>query len=157
MGFTEIFYDEDESTLLFISEEHRRFYEEKLAMCRYQDVYHKALVYTLGICNDTRRNIDTIYDFKSGMINVDVLAAGWQTSGSLNVCRLAFNLYTNAMPSADEDVMDKDDLKLECSLYSVEDLFACGYAPFFYQAICIRYPEYTKDNRSLHKAFGSLD
>ncbi len=157
MGFHDLFYDGDEDTLLFISNAHREFYHDKVKLCRYQDAYHKALIYTLGICNDTRRNIDSIYDFKSGMINVDSLAAGWQTSGSLNVCRMAFNLYTNAMPSADEDTMEKDELKLECSLYSVEDLFACSYAPYFYQAICIRYLEYTKDNRSLHRAFGGLD
>lgn len=157
MGFVDLFYDENEETLLFISDAHREFFYEKLEMCRYKDVYHKALVYTLGICNDTRRNIESIYDFKSGMINVDALAAGWQTSGSLNVCLLAFNLYTDGMPTVDEDAMDKDDLKLECGLYSVSDLFACGYAPYFYQAICIRYPEYTKDSRSLYRAFGGLD
>lgn len=30
----------------------------------------------------------------------------------------------------------------ECRRYTVEDLFCCAYAPFFWQAIQIRYPEY---------------
>ena len=32
--------------------------------CRYQDVYHKALVYCLGIDRDTRENAEQIYDFR---------------------------------------------------------------------------------------------
>ena len=40
----------------FISEAH-----EKLKEVRYQDVYHKALCYCLGISDDTRRNINSIY------------------------------------------------------------------------------------------------
>ena len=35
-----------ESKIIFISEEH-----EKLRAVRYQDVYHKSLIYCLGICN----------------------------------------------------------------------------------------------------------
>lgn len=31
--------------LIFKNESHRKFYEEWLLKCRYQDVYHKALVY----------------------------------------------------------------------------------------------------------------
>jgi len=42
-------------------------------------------------------------------------------------------------------------------LYSVEDLFCCGYAPYFWQAIQIRYPEYVKDNRKLYALLGGLD
>ena len=34
---------------------------------RYQDVYHKALVYCLGISNDTRRNIKSIYDLRQAV------------------------------------------------------------------------------------------
>jgi len=39
----------------------------------------------------------------------------------------------------------------------VEDLFCCGYALFFWQAIQIRYPEYVKDNRKLYALLGGLD
>ena len=38
----------------FISEAHEKFYYEKLKEIRYQDVYHKALCYCLGISDDTR-------------------------------------------------------------------------------------------------------
>ena len=36
-------------SIIFISEAHEKFYYEKLKEVRYQDVYHKALCYCLGI------------------------------------------------------------------------------------------------------------
>ena len=53
-----------EKAIIFISDAHEKFYYEKLKEVRYQDVYHKALVYCLGISDDTRRNIKSIYNFK---------------------------------------------------------------------------------------------
>lgn len=52
--------------IIFISEAHEKFYYEKLKEVRCQDVYHKALVYCLDICNDTRNHVYRIYDFKNG-------------------------------------------------------------------------------------------
>ena len=40
--------------ITFKSKEHEKFYMEYLEKCRYQDVYHQALVYCLGIDRDTR-------------------------------------------------------------------------------------------------------
>ncbi len=57
-----------EKAIIFISDAHEKFYYEKLKEVRYQDVYHKALVYCLGINNDTRKNINSIYNFKTGVI-----------------------------------------------------------------------------------------
>ena len=54
--------------IIFISEAHEKFYYEKLKEVRYQDVYHKALCYCLGINDDTRRNANRIYDFKTGCV-----------------------------------------------------------------------------------------
>jgi len=43
---------------LFINDAHEKFYYEELKEVRYQDVYHKAFCYSLGINDDTRRNIN---------------------------------------------------------------------------------------------------
>ncbi len=59
---------ENEGKMIFISEAHEKFYHEKLKEVRYQDVYHKALCYCLGICNDTRENANRVYDFKTGYV-----------------------------------------------------------------------------------------
>ena len=69
-------------TISFISEAHEKFYYEKLKEVRYVDVYHKSLCYCLGISDDTRRNINRIYDFKTGCVKPECLHDGWQTSGN---------------------------------------------------------------------------
>ena len=95
---------EKEGKIIFISDAHEKFYYEKLKEVRYQDVYHKALCYCLGICNDTRENAYRIYDFKTGNVKTECLHEGWQTSGSQKVVRMAFNLYCNGTPSVYEEL-----------------------------------------------------
>jgi len=58
-------------TITFRNEQHEKFYKTYLPKCRYQDVYHKTLVYCLGISDDTRSNIKAIYDFKTGNVKTD--------------------------------------------------------------------------------------
>ena len=142
--------------IVFISEAHEKFYYEQLNRVRYQDVYHKTLCYCLGISDDTRRNINSIYDFKSGCVKTECLHEGWQTSGSMKVVRMAFNLYCNSTPSVD-DYKDAEEQVNECNRYTVEDLFCCAYAPFFWQAVQIRYPGYATYNRELYALFGGTD
>ena len=65
----------------------------------------------------------------------------WHGTGSRKIVRMAYNLYNNGTPS----VFDYEDLEeqlTECGRYTVEELFCCGYAPYFWQAVKIRYPEY---------------
>ena len=142
--------------IIFISEAHEKFYYEKLKAVRYQDVYHKALIYCLGISDDTRRNVDNIYDFKTGCVKTECLHEGWQTSGSAKVVRMAFNLYCNGTPSvlAYEDAEEQVN---ECRQYSAEELFCCAYAPDIWQAIQIRYPEYATYNKNLYALLGGAD
>ena len=147
---------EQQQELIFISEAHEKFYYEKLKEVRYEDVYHKALIYCLGICNDTRNNIYRIFDFQNGLVKPKCLNEGWQTSGSTKVVRMAFNLFCNGMPSV-ENYRKKDDQLKEAASYSVEDLFCCSYAPYFWQAIQIRYPEYAVYNHKLYAMLGGLD
>ena len=98
-------------TITFKSREHEKFYEEYLKKCRYQDVYHRALVYCLGIDRDTRNNVNKIYNFKTGCVKTECLQEGWQTSGSLRIVRMAFNLYCNGTPSVGDYEAEEDQLK----------------------------------------------
>ena len=147
---------EKKESIIFISEAHEKFYYEKLQEVRYQDVYHKALCYCLGISGDTRKNVYNIYDFKKGLVKTKCLREGWQTSGSAKVVRMAFNLYCNGTPSI-FDYKKKDEQLEECRQYTVEDLFCCAYAPYFWQAVQIRYPEYATYNKELYALFGGAD
>ena len=63
-------------TITFKSEAHKIFYLKYLPECRYQDVYHKALVYCLGIDADTRNHVNRIYDFKTGCVKTKCLNEG---------------------------------------------------------------------------------
>ena len=98
-------------TITFKSREHEKFYEEYLKKCRYQDVYHRALIYCLGIDRDTRDNVNKIYNFKTGCVKTECLQEGWQTSGSLRIVRMAFNLYCNGTPSVGDYEAEEDQLK----------------------------------------------
>ncbi|MCM1202032.1 MAG: DUF6075 family protein [Bacteroides fragilis] len=127
--------------ITFTDEAHEKFYYLYLPKCRTQDVYHKALIYCLGISEDTRNNIGQIYNFKTDCIIPDCLHEGWITSGSARIVRMAFNLYCNSAVS----VFGYDDAESqldEYGRYTVEDLFCCGYAPYFWEAVRLRYPEY---------------
>ena len=129
-------------TIIFKNKEHEKFFQDYLSKCRYQDVYHRALVYCLGISRDTRVNVNRIYDFKTGCVKTECLREGWQTSGSMKIVRMAFNLYCNGTPSVhDYDDSDTVGQLRECQCYTVEDLFCCSYARYFWEAIKIRYPD----------------
>ena len=132
---------EEMNKIQFKSEVHKRFYLQYFPKYRHKDSYHAALAYRLGIAEDTRENVNRIYDFKTGLVKTECLHEGWQTSSSVKVIRMAFNLYNNGTPSV-LDYEDAEDQLAECRLYTVEDLFCCGYASYFWQTIKIRYPEY---------------
>ena len=134
--------------MVFVNEEHKKFYYEKLAQAGCQDCYHMALFYILGISKDTRKHFRQIYDIKSGCIKTECLHQGWQTSSSIKVVRFAFNLYTDGMPSVC-DYEDSDEQVSECRGYSVSDIFCCNYAMYFWEGIKLRYPEYCRKWKSI--------
>lgn len=129
-------------TVTFKNKQHEEFYQTYLSKCRYEDVYHKALVYCLAMDEDTRTHIKSIYDFRTGCVRTECLQEGWITSGSAKIVRMAFNLYCNGTPSANDYKDGSEEQIRELKCYSVEDLFCTGYARFFWEAIKIRYPEY---------------
>lgn len=71
--------------MVFANEEYEKFYYEKLEQARHQDCYHKALIYILGISEDTKNHFSQIYDMKSGRIKTECLHQGCQTNGSAKV------------------------------------------------------------------------
>jgi len=126
--------------MLFISNEHRSFYKKTMASGIKDDCHHRALVYALGICDDTRKRFDEMYDKKNRSIIPDAINAGWQTSGSEKATRLAFNLFTDLPATAYNGTGGRD--FEECAKYSVSDIFCCEFAQYFVEAIRLRYPEY---------------
>ena len=128
----------------FIDNKHRKFWNEKLKeleLLGKTDVYYKSIIYTLGICETTRENFNDIFNIKRGEINIDSLQGRYQTGTSEKVTRMAFSLWNRCNYDSKED-RAKDKVSEN---YNVSEIFCCSYAPYFYEGIKIRYPEYTTE------------
>ena len=135
----------------FVDDEHEKFWEEKnLIMQKYgkTDVYYKSIVYTLGICETTRSNFDKIFSIENGEINIDSINSAFQTGTSEKVTRMAFSLWNRCNYDS-----EKDRQKGKVSEYNnPSEIFCCSYAPYFVEALKIRYPEYFRvyqNNRTI--------
>ena len=127
----------------FIDKEHREFFKEKynsLQGYRKTDVYYLSLIYLLGIDENTRNNFNKIFDIDKGEINIEALHCPWQTSSSEKVTRLAFNLWNSCNYDSREDYFNDK----YSSEYNPSNIFCCSYAPYFYEGIKLRFPEYTR-------------
>ena len=125
----------------FIDKNHKEFCEmicDEMSKFKRLDCYDVALIYTLSVCETTRKHFDEIFDLKEG-ININSLKSRWQTETSLKVTRMAFNLYNDCMYDSEKDI-DKGQIS---EYYNPSDIFACSYATYFFEAIKIRFPEYT--------------
>lgn len=119
----------------FIDETHEQAYSaliERMGASE-DDVYRQALAYLITVDKVCRRHIDSIYDFNECCIVPECLSEDWQTGTSLKTCRLAFNLYNGGLGWCDED---------DRSLVTPAELFCCSLAPFYWEAVKLRYPEY---------------
>ncbi|MFR8871980.1 MAG: DUF6075 family protein, partial [Oscillospiraceae bacterium] len=76
-------------------------------------------------------------------IEPEGMHGGWQTSGTVRVCRLAFNLWNGYTDPEHSNA------------YSPEDLFCCEFAPYFMEGVEIRYPEYCRELPPARKQAGA--
>lgn len=129
----------------FIDEEHKQFYELKLQEIGKSDVYRKALIYILAMCETTREHFNDIFNIKDGEININSLQAPYQTGSSEKVTRMAFSLWNRCNYDSEEDIENNK----PSIYYNPSEIFCCGYAPYFYESVRLRYPEYTKYNNTI--------
>ena len=117
----------------FKSAAHRDFFLENMMKSRVNDCYHRAFFYVMGIASETRANINQMFDFKTDCIVPEGMHGGWQTSGTVKVCHLAFNLWNGYAEEGRE------------RFFTPEELFCCEFAPYFMEGIKVRYPEYCRE------------
>lgn len=117
----------------FASREHKQFFFEMLERCKSKDSYHQAFFYCVGISETTRLNVNRMFSFEEDCINPEALHDGWQTGGTIRLTRLAFNLWNGYT----EEHCEK--------LSTPYEMFDCGYAPYFLDAIRLKYPEYCRE------------
>lgn len=119
--------------MIFLDEKHQQFFEEGIKRTNsHNDTYHLALFYALGLTDETRCHIGDLYDFEEKAIMHGGLTKSWQTSTSIRVTRLAFNLF-NGWNGGNIDRPE---------FYTPYELFCTGLASYMFEAIKMRYPEY---------------
>lgn len=123
----------------FRSTAHQDFFLEMMGKCRINDCYHRAFFYVMGIARETRANINQMFDFKEDCIKPDGMHGGWQTSGTVRVCRLAFNLWNGY---TEQEHGNRS---------TPYELFCCDFAPYFMEGIKVRYSEYCRDLHTSRK------
>lgn len=121
----------------FKDEQHKANYNELYNSMKVKDEYHNTLAYLLTLDTVCREHIKSVYDIEQDTIKPECIFDSWQTSGSTKTIRLAFNLWNGR-------ATDKD-TESASPYYTVDEIFSCSYAPYFWQAIQIRYPEYTNE------------
>ncbi len=127
----------NEEGLKFIDGTHEEFYN-KFVPSVGNDVYFRPVVYLLGLTEDTRQNYRTIFNPEKKEINIEGMRNGWQTGTTMKITRLAFNLWNGMAHDSNED-FEEDKVS---KYFAVDEIFCCGFAPYFYEAIKLRYPEY---------------
>lgn len=128
----------------FADDKHWECFTSIINQMQQSDVYHMSMAYLLALDTVTRQHVPEIFDFSEDCIKLEGLDKPWQTGTSLNTTRLAFNLW-NGCCTDGETYTDSEGYTadLPSGNYSVADIFSCSYAPYYWQAIKIRFPEYT--------------
>lgn len=126
----------------FYNKEHKERYEDVLSRMTSTDNYHTSVAYLMSLDDNCYKHINDLFDFEDDSIKADGLNKAWNTSTTLKVIRLAFNLW-NGYCYDDNDEVDSN--------FCVDNIFNCSYAEYFYQAIKLRYPGcFQYDNIMFH-------
>lgn len=128
-------------TIKFQSEKHERDFRDTLSKMKSKDCYHKAVAYLLTLDEVCNKHIDDLFDLEKDVIKpFGTLYLPWQTGTSVKTTRLMFNLWSGV--SIDLDKSESVYEETTC-YYTPEEIFCCGYAPYFFEAVKLRFPEYT--------------
>lgn len=133
-------------SIVFKDDEHEQLYNDLCERMKYLDEYHRAAAYLLSLDDVCNEHIADIFDLQEDVIIPEALERAWQTGTSMKTTRLLFNLwngyYTDNKTYTDEDGQEKD---LPSMYYAPDNIFNCSYAPYYWQAIKMRYPLYIEE------------
>ena len=129
-------------TIKFMNKEHYDFYNAKVQELNlYNDIERQALIYVLSLTENCRKCFKDC--FEGYYIKPDALKHPWVTSDDARAIRFGFGLFSDDLPTV--DVCSANRRLREARRYNASDLFCCRLAPYFCEAIKIRYPEYFDD------------
>lgn len=121
------------ANIRFKDTRHEQSYKSFLNKMENQDCYHKCVAYLLGIDEICAKHINYIFDFQQDIILIDCLVCPWQTSTTLKICRLAFNLWNDCCIGGGSGELPSVD-------FTPSIIFNTSLAPYFWQAVMIRFP-----------------
>ena len=116
----------------FQSNDHKERYVKILARMKSQDAYHKSAAYLMALAHLVPNDV---FDFEDDCIRHEGLFAGWQTHSTRKTTRLMFSLWNGCY----EDHA-ADEPRDTSTYYTVDEIFSnYEYAPYFYEAVRIRF------------------
>lgn len=125
----------------FFDEEHERYFYAFCDMFNEDtDEYHYAVAYLLALDTECRKHYKDIFDFDENIIKPECLTAAWQTGTSSKTTRLMLNLWNGYCSEGESSEEEQPS-----DYYTPYHLFACSYAPYYWQAIKLRYPCYAEE------------
>ena len=123
---------------MFYNDDHEKAFWTFLARAGKRfDSYHFSIAYLLTLDTVCRQHLDDLFNFEDDGIKPEGINKAWQTGTSAKTTRLAFNLWNGC--NAD----DGESGNGASPLYTPAELFCTSYARYYYEAIKLRYPEYT--------------
>lgn len=135
--------ERQEKIMIFYDDEHEELFNKLCKKMPYLDGYHLSLAYLLTLDNVLRYHIGALYDVKKDVIIFDGLNKPFQTHTSLKTTRLAFNLWNGTVYDSDppETYINKDGEKeyVPSKYYAPDRIFHCTYAPYYFEAIKMRF------------------
>lgn len=118
----ECYFDED-MNIKFYDIQHEEQFVDVINRMNCIDCYHLAVAYLITLDTVCRQHINQLYNFNEQCIMAEGLNESWQTSTSRKTTKLAFNLWNGY-----------------CNV-SVDEIFSCSYAPYYFESIKLRFPE----------------
>ena len=129
--------------LKWADEEHEYYYSLFCSRMEYLDEYHRAVAYLLALDENIRNHVSDVFDFDRDVIILEGIDMSWQTGTSKKVTRLAFNLWDGCCSDGEKYISEEGyELELPSAYYTPSSIFCCNYAPYFWEAIKLRYPCY---------------
>lgn len=125
---------------IFADEKHESIYNECLQKMKCDDGYHQVVAYLLGLDVVLREHIEDVFDFEEdGIKPKTALNHPWQTGTSRKTTRLLMNLWNGCVEDYDE--YGEGHVSY---YYAVDEIFDTDYAPYYWEAIKLRFPFYTR-------------
>lgn len=139
--------------ILFADKKHEDLFFDLFKRMKTKDCYHGQAAYLLSLDTVIQDHINRVFDFKEDVIKPECLHEAWQTGTSKKTTRLLFNLWNGTFkdperPTDEDEEPDEEEAEQERArtsmYYAPDEIFSCSYAPYYWQAIKLRYPEYSE-------------